>query len=60
MMQYDLFIQRDAYRDKVISDNPYVKIMGDIGWLPEHRTFGAVAQVENSICIVALRIKEAA
>lgn len=58
MLQYDLFVQADAHRDKVISEEPYVKIMGDIGWSPEHHTFAAVAQVENSICVVALRIKE--
>ncbi|MEE8598091.1 MAG: hypothetical protein V3S69_00965 [Dehalococcoidales bacterium] len=57
-MQFDLFVPRDAYKDVVISEEPYVKIMGDIGWSYEHRCYAAVAQVNTSICVISLRIKE--
>ncbi len=59
MLQFDLFVDPDAYKDKIISEEPYVKILGEIGWSPKHHSFAAVAQVDMMICLVALRIKEA-
>ncbi len=49
-----------AYKDKVISEEPYVKIMSDITWSSEDQSYVAVAQVNFAICVVALRIKETA
>ncbi len=43
---------------KVIREDPYVKILGPIEYSMKWSSLVAVAQVEGSICIVAL--KEAA
>lgn len=56
-LQFDMFVPHDAYQDEVISEEPYVKILGDIGWSYKHHCFAALAQVNNSLCIVSLRLK---
>ena len=57
-MQYDLFMDRKAYHDVVISEDPYVKIIGDIGWSPTYNCYAAPAQFENVIAIVSLRLTQ--
>lgn len=56
MIQYDLFLDAGAYRDKVISEDPYVKILGDVGWSPLHHCYSALAQVEGALCIVGVKL----
>ena len=56
-LQFDLFVPPDMYRDKVISEEPYVKILGDVGWSYEHGCFTALAQVNSCLCFIALKIK---
>jgi hypothetical protein len=40
---------------KVIREEPYVKILGPVEWSMDWKSLVAVAQVENSICIISLR-----
>ena len=56
-LQFDLFVPPDMYRDKVISEEPYVKILGDVGWSYKHGCFAALAQVNSCLCFIGLRIK---
>lgn len=56
--QFDLFVPPDLYRDKVISEEPYVKILGDIGWSSDYECLTALAQVESCLCIISLGFKE--
>ena len=56
-IQFDLFVPPDLYRDKVISEEPYVKVLGDIGWSSDHQCLTALAQVESCLCIVSLRMR---
>ena len=56
MIQYDLFIDRSEYRDQVISEDPYVKVLGNIGWSPIHHQYAALAQVDSALCVVGLRL----
>ncbi len=56
-IQFDLFVPPDLYRDKVVSEEPYVKVLGDIGWSHDHQCLTALAQVESSLCIVSFRMK---
>ncbi len=57
-VQFDLFVDQDQWHDKVISEKPYVKIMGKVGWSTDYHCWAAVAQVESAICVVGLRLKE--
>lgn len=57
-LQLDLFVDPDAYIDKVISEEPYVKILGQIGWSPYWNCWAALAQVESSLCFVSLKLTE--
>lgn len=55
-MQYDLFLDAGMYKDKVISLEPYVKILGDITWSYKHNSYAALAQFEGTLSIVGLRL----
>jgi hypothetical protein len=57
MLQYDFFLDPGEYRDVVISEEPYVKVMGDVGWSPIYNSYVAIAQVNFMICLVALKLK---
>lgn len=56
--QFDLFVPPNLYRDKVVSEEPYVKILGDIGWSYDYQCLTALAQVESCLCIVSFKFKE--
>lgn len=56
-LQLDLFVKPDQFKNQVISEEPYVKILGEVGWSYKHHSWAAVAQVNNSICFIALRLK---
>ncbi len=61
MIQLELLGLDDpgAYAGKVIrEENPYVKILGDITWSSDYQSYTAVAQVNTSLCVVSLIIKE--
>jgi hypothetical protein len=57
-IQFDLFVPPDLYRDKVISEEPYVKVLGDIGWSHDYQCLTALAQVESCLCIVSFKMSE--
>ena len=35
-IQFDLFVPPNLYRVKVVSEEPYVKILGELGWFHHH------------------------
>ena len=57
MRQLELELQPPIldYIGKVIREEPYVKILGPVKWSMYWKSLVAVAQVEGSICIIALR-----
>ena len=54
-LQLELYKPNTAYLGKVIREDPYVKILGPIEWNEKFNCLAAVAQVESSICIVAIK-----
>ena len=56
MIQYDLFIDQSEFYNRVISEEPYVKIIGDVAWSPIHHCYCALAEYECTLSIVALRL----
>ncbi len=57
-VQFDLFVDQDQWDNKVISEDPYVRIMGKVGWSLTYHCWAAVAQVDSTIAIISLRLKE--
>ena len=53
-LELELYKPNVDYIDKVIHEEPYVKIMGPIRWSAKHRCFSALAQVECFLCIISL------
>ena len=60
MMQFELdlspFDDPGAWSGKVIQEEPYVKILGKIGWSHKHQSYTAIAQVESTLSVVALKL----
>lgn len=54
-LELELYPPNRDYIDKVICENPYVKIFGPIEWSTKWDSLVAVAQVEGSICIIAVK-----
>ena len=59
MRQFELEFLDDpsAWDNKVIKEEPYVRILGKVGWDHRYQSYTAVAQVDTMICIVALKLK---
>ncbi len=57
-LELELFPPNRDYIGKVIREDPYVKVLGPIEWSMHWDSLVAVAQVEGSICIVALKTVE--
>ena len=52
----DLLVNPGQWKDQVISENPYVKILGDVTWSDDYEAFTALAQVESMLAIVSLKV----
>ncbi len=57
-LELELYEPITDYIGKVITDEPYVKILSPIRWSTKHRTFTALAQVEFMLCTIALKVEE--
>ena len=57
-LELEFYPPNKDYIGKVISEGPYVKILGPVEYSMHYHSLVAVAQVEGSLCVIAL--KEAA
>ncbi len=60
MRQLELSLLADPgqWDGHVISQEPYVKILGSVGWSAMDRSYIAAAQVESTLCVVAVNLTE--
>lgn len=56
-LELELIPPNRDYVGKVISEEPYVKILGSIEWSGKHKSLVAVAQVETMLCVIAVKQK---
>jgi len=57
-LDLELFPKNLDYDGKVISEEPYVKIMGAITWSGYWESLVAVAQVESAVCVISVKEKD--
>ncbi len=54
-LELALYPVNRSYINKVIREDPYVKILGAVEWSMHWDSLVAVAQVEGSLCVIALK-----
>lgn len=53
-LELELFEPRTDLIGVVISEDPYVEILGPVTWSMEHNSLVAVARVENVLAVIAV------
>jgi len=53
-IELELYIPNTDYIGKIISEEPYVKILGPIRWSGKYKSLVVLAQVETLLCFITI------